>query len=67
MTDENIKQFKSELRQLLEKYNASIHFTCSDSSDTHGLHNDHIVIVDNKNEEFIVEADGWWLKPSDLQ
>lgn len=67
MTNDNIIQFKNELRQLLEKYNASILFTCSESSDTHGLYNDHIVIVDNKSKEYIVEADGWFLNPSDLQ
>lgn len=67
MTDENIMQLKRELCQLLKKYNVSIHFSCGEFSDTQGLYNDHIVIVDNSNEECIVESDGWSLTSNDLQ
>ena len=48
MTDERIKEFKQELAQLLIKYDVSIGFTCGESSDTHGLYDDQVVIEDNK-------------------
>lgn len=67
MTEENIKEFKKELLLLLDKYNVSIGFTCSDSSDTHGLYNDHIIVQENATRENIIEADGWWLTGNDSQ
>lgn len=39
-----IDNFKSELKELLKKYNADICFNCSDCSDTYGLFDDHIEI-----------------------
>ena len=35
--------FRKELRALLEKYNASIDFSCSDCSDTHGIYDAKMV------------------------
>jgi len=56
---------KIELAALLKKYNAYIYFTCSDSSDTYGLYNDHLVIATN-SEETIFESDGWTITERDL-
>jgi len=60
----NKEDFIVELKKLMIKYNASIGFTCSSDSDTHGLYNEHIVIqIDN---EPVIEAEGWWLNPWDF-
>lgn len=67
MTDDNIKDLKKDLCELLMKYNVSIGFSCSDSSDTYGLYDDHIVIQDNDSRENILETDGWWLNASYLR
>lgn len=67
MTDDNIKDLKKDLCELLMKYNVSIGFSCSDSSDTYGLYDDHIVIQDNDSRENILETDGWWLNASCLR
>lgn len=67
MTDDNIKDLKKDLCELLMKYNVSIGFSCSDSSGTYGLYDDHIVIQDNDSRENILETDGWWLNASCLR
>ena len=67
MTDERIKEFKQELAQLLIKYDVSIGLTCGESSDTHGLYDDQVVIEDNKTGKNIVEAGDWWLSAEDLK
>ena len=36
--------FITELKALLEKYNASIGWECAECSDTHGIYNEHMVI-----------------------
>ena len=51
MTDERIKEFKQELAQLLIKYDVSIGFTCGESSDTHGLYDDQVVIQRNHDQD----------------
>lgn len=67
MTDDNIKDLKKDLCELLMKYNVSIGFSCADYSDTYGLYDDHIVIQDNDSRKNILETDGWWLNVSYLQ
>ena len=57
--------FKKELKELLSKYNAEIYFTCSDSSDTYGLYEDHIAI--DVDGETIIEANGWCLNSGDIR
>lgn len=59
------KEFKKELAALLKKYDAYIYFTCSDSSDTHGLYDDHLGIATN-SKETIFESDGWSITERDL-
>lgn len=53
-----------DLRQLLEKYNASIGFTCDLYSDTHITGGSIVVDVDDVS---IIESGGWWLTYSDLK
>lgn len=56
--------FLSELKALLKKHNASIEFTCSDCSDTHGLYNDQIQIC--INEKPILNTNSWSLTHFDI-
>lgn len=50
MTDTRYQEFRSKLEELLKEYNASIDFTCSPCSDTHGIHDDAISISLNNVE-----------------
>ena len=52
---------------IIGKYDVSIGFTCGESSDTHGLYDDQVVIEDNKTGKNIVEAGDWWLSAEDLK
>lgn len=58
------QEFLKELKALLKKYDAKISFTCSDSSDTHGLYNDHLQI--KIKNEVIAETDGWILDKTEI-
>jgi hypothetical protein len=42
--ENNMENFKRELKQLLEKYSATIGFNCGPASDTHGLYDEHMYI-----------------------
>ena len=46
-----MKDFKKELKALLEKYNARIEFTCADSSDLHGVYSEKIVVTMPRGEK----------------
>lgn len=48
-TDRN--EFLKELHSLLEKYNATIEWCCSDCSDLHGVYASHLEIHLNDSEE----------------
>lgn len=43
-----------------------ISFVCDESSDTYGLHNDHLVIVDRSTSKEIYRADSWHILAKDL-
>jgi len=60
------KQMKADLKALLAQYNVSICFTCSDSSDTHGLSQDRIIIQDNLTNKILHDGHSWQLSASDL-
>lgn len=60
-----VKNFCSELRTLLNRYDAVISFTCDDGSDTHGLSGDTIVIEMGDIE--IIRTHSWYLNSSDLK
>ncbi|SNR87208.1 hypothetical protein [Hymenobacter mucosus] len=60
------KQLRADLKALLAKYQVSICFTCSDSSDTHGLRDDRITIQDAAGK-IIIDTDGWHLGASGLK
>lgn len=55
----NVKEFKIELKALLNKYNASIEFDCSSDSDTYGIYDGHIGIeIDGK--KFRYKHQNYW-------
>lgn len=60
------KEFKKELKDLLAKYDACIQFTCDDSSDTHGLYGDRLVINFQGERKEVFRSDGWHIQASDL-
>lgn len=60
MDKEKIELFKSELSDLLKKYNVRISFVCNDNSDYSGLKNDRIVVIDEKTGEIIIDTDDSW-------
>jgi len=58
------KDFLNKLSDLLKEYKADIYFTVSPCSDTHGLHDEKMVISSRLfstgfNEEVWFEQDGW--------
>jgi hypothetical protein len=55
--------FKKELKDLLEKYNASIGFECADCSDLHGVYEERIVVSvsDGRKETEILSVDGYYI------
>lgn len=64
--------FLAELAALLIRYNATIGFTCDDSSDIDGLIDEGIVIdmdkyIDGRIQEItIYKSDAWWITPRSL-
>ena len=65
-----MNDFKKELYDLLNKYNAVISFDCADGSDTYGIYFPKIVI-DRKTEKGVyvtlVECNGYSLDKSDIK
>lgn len=54
-------EFEEKLYALLKEYNASISFSVSDCSDTHGLYDEKMVVniaKDGVSEEVVIE-NGW--------
>ena len=59
------KKFLEELQALLDAYKASISFSVSWCSDTHGLSEERMVVeIENKE---IASVDGWSLTAYDLR
>ena len=60
--------FKLELKELLEKYNASIGFECADCSDLHGVYEERIVVTvsDGRKEKEILSVDGYYIDKHNL-
>ena len=62
----NIKEFKTELKALLNKYNASIGFACSSDSDTYGIYDGHIEIEINHTKLRHKHQNYWYLVAEDV-
>lgn len=57
-------EFKTELKKLLEKYNAEIYFDVSELSDTYGLFGERMVV--ECNNKVVIESKGWYLTSGDI-
>lgn len=75
MSTPTMDSFKSELKALLKKYDASIDFSVGECSDTHGLYDARLEVslqaLQHGNRfktvcETSTLADGWGVSPSDL-
>lgn len=67
------KEFLNKLKELLDEYQCSIGFECSDSSDTHGVWGEKIVISQKQKstghwpkDVDIASSDGWRLNMNRL-
>lgn len=64
------KEFLGKLKDLLNEYDATIEFTCDESSDTYGIHGDHLEISmreDGCRNKVIFKSDGWEINPRDIR
>lgn len=62
----NIKEFKEDLRAVLEKHNVTLGVNID--GDTHGIQIEGFVAYDNKtHEEHVLEEYSPWLDASDLK
>ena len=53
----NVKAFKSELKALLKKHDVSIDFCFDDCTDTHGIYDGHIAVVERDGTEHRISDD----------
>lgn len=60
--------FRKELKVLLEKYNASIDFSCSDCSDTHGIYDAKMVACFTLSDRMLAFdlSKGWCVDKQDF-
>jgi len=58
-----MKTLKQELKELLKKHKATISFSVSDCSDTHGLSDEKIVVYSDSER---IEVNGYCVDSSDL-
>lgn len=64
------EEFLSKLKDLLDEYDATIEFTCDESSDTYGLYGDHLEIImreDGFRNKVVFKSDGWEITPKDIR
>ncbi len=57
---------QQELKVLLEKYNASIVWTCGESSDMHGIYGEQMVVFDG-NGKTLFAVEGGSITAEDLK
>jgi hypothetical protein len=65
-----LTDFKTELKTLLIKHNATISFACN--GDTHGMSDDKLIVqfydkAENKRSKQYKLADGWNLQARDVK
>jgi hypothetical protein len=48
-----MNDFKTELRELLNKYKATISWDCDEYSDLHGVYDEHMRVYDNKGNTLL--------------
>jgi hypothetical protein len=65
--DIKYKNFKKELKDLLNRYNASIEFGCSDCSDLHGVYDAKMVVHFNQERTEHILSSGYDVGQYDLE
>lgn len=65
--DIKLQTFKQELKELLEKYDATLEFSCSACSDLHGVYEEEMVVYFNKERTEYTLSQGYNVEPSDLE
>lgn len=63
---QKIQAFKQELKALLEKHAACINVGYGDATDTHGIHDEHLVL-EIAGCKPVRLAETWYLHHSDLK
>lgn len=66
MDNNKLESLKSELSDLLKKYNVEIRFVCNDYSDTSGLCNDRIVVSDKTSNNILIDTGSWFLTSNNI-
>lgn len=62
-----LSNFKRELRELLQKYNASIEVGYADCSDTHGMYDEHMAVSFRNGKSERLTEYGWGIDAGDLK
>ena len=61
-----MNDFNTELKALLQKYNATIGWGCSPCSDTHGVYEEYMEIYDEKGNT-ILKVEGRYIDADDIE
>ena len=64
--DKKDKEFLEDLESLLRKHNVSICLYYDDASDTYGMYDERMVILNNKEEE-LLSVPGYGMDASDIK
>lgn len=59
--------FKEDLIALLDLYGVYICFDCGEGSDTHGLYDESIQVVDNVTGRVLLNVEGYSMSARDLK
>lgn len=66
MNKEKRIEFLTKLANLLDEYDTSVSFVCSENSDTSGLHNARIIIKERKEYQTILDTFNEWYLSSNV-
>jgi len=58
---------KEELKALLKKHNCSIEWGFDDCTDTHGIYDERVEIVENKTDKVLLSVPGMSLSSCDIE
>lgn len=59
-------QFLKEFKELLDRYDVSIEFSVGEGSDTYGIYDERMTIVDKRNNEWL-SISGWGIIGDDIR
>lgn len=64
--NEKQKSFQEELKSLLEKYSATISWTCGECSDTHGIYDEKMIIYSDNPDMNLLVVEGSYISASEV-